>query len=73
MKPEIKVEGKTVKMKVAEAYSYDSDKDGVAAAKASIALEFELDGLELADELLKSSDVAQKIKEKLIALGLIQA
>lgn len=70
MKPEMKLEGKNLKLKIAESAAYDSDKDGVAAAKASIVLELELDGLEIADELLKSSEVAQKIAEKLKALGL---
>ncbi len=70
MKPEMKLEGKTLKLKIAESAQYDSDKDGIAAAKASIVLELELDGLEIADELLKSSDIAQKIAEKLKALGL---
>lgn len=72
MKPELKLEGKMLKMKLAESAQYDSDKDGVAAAKASLNLEIELDGLEIADELLKSSELAQKIAEKLKALGLVQ-
>lgn len=70
MKPEIKVEGKTVIFKAEHSAAYDSDKDGVAAAEAAVSLSFKIDGLELADELLKSSELAQKIKEKLAALGL---
>lgn len=70
MKPEMKLEGKVLKLKVAESVSYDSDKDGIAAAKASVNLEIELDGLEIADELLKSSEIAQKIAAKLKDLGL---
>jgi len=70
MKPEMKLEGKVLKLKAAESVAYDSDKDGITAAKASVNLEIELDGLEIADELLKSSEIAQKIAEKIKALGL---
>jgi len=65
MKPEIKVEGDVLKLKIAESVSMDKDQDGVFSAKGSLELEIELDGSEIVDELVKSSDFVAKIKAKL--------
>jgi len=72
VKTEYKVEGTNLKVAVSHDVVYDSDKDGVAAVDAKVVLDLTLNGMELADELLKSTAIAQKIKEKLIGLGLIK-
>lgn len=73
MKPEIKLEGDKLLMKVAESKVVDTDGDGQAAAKVSLALELEIDGTEVLAELMKSSALAQKAHEMLVKLGIAKA
>jgi hypothetical protein len=65
MKPEFKVEGDKLSIKIAHASGVDQDQDGVMSLRASVALEVEADGSECLEELLKSSSLAQKAKELL--------
>lgn len=70
MKPEVKVEGDVLKIRMAESGTLDKDADGAFSVKGSLALEVELDGSEIVDELLKSSTFMEKLKEKLAAIGI---
>lgn len=72
MKTEYKLEGMNLVLGVSEDMKVDGDKDGVASVTGGLSLNLTLNGLEIVDELLKSSDLAKKIKEKLIGLGLIK-
>jgi hypothetical protein len=72
MKTEYKMEGMNLVLGVSEDVKVDGDKDGVASVTGGLSLNLTLNGLEIADELLKSSDLAKKIKEKLVGLGLIK-
>lgn len=65
LKPELKLEGDKLVVSLGYQAEVDTDNDGIASAKADVSVKFELIGLEVADELLKSSELAQKIKEKL--------
>lgn len=51
------------KLKLSLNHEQDGDQDGKASLKAGLNLE--LDGLELADELLKDSKVLEHVKGKL--------
>ena len=73
MKPEMKLEGDKLLMKVAESKVVDTDGDGQAAAKVSLALEVEVDGSEVLQELMKSSTLAQKAHEMLVKMGVAKA
>lgn len=68
LKPEIKVEGKSVKIKIDGEYKIDKDQDGKASVYAKSSNEIQIDGLELVDELLKDSEVLNKILEKAEAI-----
>ena len=68
MQKEMKMEGDVLKVSVSE--GIDSDKDGVQSIKAAIQLE--LDGSEIIDELLKSSSLAEKAKGILVKLGIVK-
>lgn len=73
MKPEMKLEGDKLVMKVVESKVVDTDGDGEAAAKVSLDLSFEIDGSEVLAELMKSSTLAQKAHELLVKLGVAKA
>lgn len=60
-----KLEGDKLIVEGDVAAGIDQDKDGEMSLKGSIVLKLELDGSEVAEELLKSSSLLQKIKEKL--------
>jgi len=68
-KVEYKVEGDKLKVSLALEEGVDSDKDGEMSVKVSASLNVELDGSEVLDEVFKSSDLLQKAKDKLAALG----
>ena len=65
MQPEMKLEGDVLKINVNKSVVVDTDKDGVHAVKASVALEIEADGSEVMKELFKSSTLVEKAKEML--------
>ncbi len=60
-----KLEGDKLIIEGDIAAGIDQDKDGELSLKGSVVLKLELDGSEVAEELLKSSALLQKIKEKL--------
>lgn len=68
----MKMEGDVLKFEVAQSVIVDTDKDGEAAIKGSVALQIEADGSEVLAELFKSSAMATKAKDMLIKLGLIK-
>lgn len=70
MKPEFKVEGDVLIIKVAEGAKVDSDADGIAAVEASVAIEIKADGSELIEELAKSEGLVAKMIQKIKELGL---
>lgn len=74
MKPvtTMKIEGDVLKFEVAQSVAVDTDKDGEAALKGSVALQLEADGSEVLAELMKSSTLAQKAKDLLSKMGLIK-
>lgn len=72
MKTEYKIEGTNLVLGVSEDVKVDGDKDGIASVTGALSLSLTLNGLEIADELLKSNDIAKKIIEKLKGLGLIK-
>lgn len=74
MKPvtTMKMDGDVLKFEVAQSVVVDTDKDGEAALKGSVALQLEADGSEVLAELMKSSALAQKAKALLIKLGLVK-
>lgn len=65
MAVQYKIEGDKLIVEGDVAAGVDQDKDGEMSLKGSIIIKLELDGSEVADELLKSSELLQKIKEKL--------
>lgn len=64
-KVDFKLEGDVLVIKAGLAVGVDKDKDGIQSVGVSGALEIRLDGSEVADELLKSSEFLEKIKAKL--------
>lgn len=60
-----KLEGDKLIVEGDVAAGVDQDQDGEMSLKGSIVLKLELDGSEVAEELLKSSALLQKIKDKL--------
>lgn len=65
MAVQYKVEGDKLILSLALEQGVDQDKDGEMSVKAVGSLSIELDGSEVADELLKSSSLLQSLKEKL--------
>lgn len=63
--PTIKVDGDKLLVTMALSTGIDNDKDGVYAAKVTGGIELELKGLEVVDELMKSSALVDQIKAKL--------
>lgn len=64
-KPELKLEGDVLKVNFAQDVSVDKDSDGKHSFKAGVSLNVEIQALELADELMKSTKIVEYIKEKL--------
>lgn len=64
-KPQIKMEGDTLKITYNDGIIVDQDQDGKAAFKAEVSLNVEVQGMEAADELLKSTKIVEYIKAKL--------
>lgn len=60
-----KIEGDKLIVEGDVAAGVDQDQDGEMSLKGSIVLKLELDGSEVAEEILKSSSLLQKIKDKL--------
>jgi hypothetical protein len=65
METKYKFEGTSVLLEISHAEKVDSDKDGVSSIEATVAVTAKLNGLEMADEFLKNSDIAVYIKQKL--------
>lgn len=70
MKPTLKVEGDKLIATAQLVAGVDTDKDGVHALSVNASVEIVADGSEVLEELLKSSELAQKAKELLGKLGL---
>lgn len=64
MKVSTKVEGTVVIINAELNYKLDKDADGTASVEAKSVNEIKLNGLELADELLKEVKILDYIKEK---------
>lgn len=64
-KVDFKLEGDVLVIKAGLATGVDKDKDGVKSIEVLGNIELRLDGSEVADELLKSSELMEKIKAKL--------
>lgn len=65
MKVDYRIEGDVLIVSAVAEQKLDSDQDGSPSIEASSKNEIKLHGLEVFDELMKSSSLAQKIKEKL--------
>jgi hypothetical protein len=65
MAVEYKLEGDVLVVKAGLSAGVDKDKDGVQSVSVGGNIEIRLDGSEVADELLKSSDLLEKVKAKL--------
>lgn len=65
MAVEYKMEGDVLIVKAGLSAGVDNDKDGVKAVEVGGNIELKLDGSEIVDELVKSSSLVDKIKQKL--------
>ncbi len=60
-----KMEGDILIISAGLAAGVDEDKDGIKSVEVGGSIELKLDGSELVDEMLKSSSLLDKIKQKL--------
>lgn len=69
MKPEMKIEGDKLVLKVEKAIVVDTDGDKEHSIKAAISVDLEVDGSEVLSELFKSSSLVEKAKDLIAKIG----